>query len=92
MRSFADRHSQILKRALGIGIVEIVIQAEDPIKLQAYPTVTMTLNARGGSFEINDPNSLWSGANLHDLYKKAYTPWEWHAPIMERDRELWLIR
>ena len=51
----------------------------------------MTLNVRGGSFEINDPDSLWAGQNLHDLYKKAYTPWEWHAPIMERARELGLI-
>ena len=24
---------------------------------------------------------LWAGQNLHDLYKKAYTPWEWHGPI-----------
>jgi N-acetylneuraminate synthase len=51
----------------------------------------MTLDVRGGSFEINDPDSLWAGQNLHDLYKKAYTPWEWHAPIMQRARELGLI-
>ena len=30
-------------------------------------------------------------ARIHDLYKQAYTPWEWHAPIMERARELGLI-
>jgi N-acetylneuraminate synthase len=51
----------------------------------------MTLDVRGGSFEINDPDSLWAGKNLHDLYKQAYTPWEWHAPIMDRARELGLI-
>ena len=51
----------------------------------------MTLNKRGGSFEINDDQSLWSGKNLHELYKLAYTHWEWHAPIMERARELGLI-
>ena len=51
----------------------------------------MTLNVGGGSFEINDPDSLWAGQNLHDLYKKAYTPWEWHGPIMERAHELGLI-
>ena len=33
----------------------------------------MTLDKRGGSFEINDNQSLWSGKNLHDLYKQAYT-------------------
>ena len=51
----------------------------------------MTLDVRGGSFDISDPDSLWAGQNLHDLYKKAYTPWEWHAPIMERAYELGLI-
>ena len=51
----------------------------------------MTLNVHSGSFEINDPDSLWAGQNFYDLYKKAYTPWEWHAPIMERARELGLI-
>ena len=61
------------------------------IKLQTYTADTMTLDKRGGSFEINDNQSLWSGKNLHDLYKQAYTPWEWHAPIIERARELGLI-
>jgi pseudaminic acid synthase len=51
----------------------------------------MTLDVRGGSFEINDADSLWPGKNLHDLYKQAHTPWEWHAPIMARARELGLI-
>jgi N-acetylneuraminate synthase len=27
---------------------------------------------------------LWVGKNLHDLYQQAYTPWEWHKPIIER--------
>ena len=61
------------------------------IKLQTYTADTMTLDARGGNFEINDTESLWSGQNLHDLYKKAYTPWEWHQPIIERAHELGLI-
>jgi N-acetylneuraminate synthase len=45
---------------------------------------------RGGDFEIKDKNSLWAGKNLHDLYKQAYTPWEWHRPIMERANALGL--
>ncbi|WP_390129283.1 pseudaminic acid synthase [Synechococcus sp. HIMB2401] len=86
----SGNHNQSLDRAL--AIVEAAAQAgAHAIKLQTYTADTMTLNARGGSFEINDPNSLWSGQNLHDLYKKAYTPWEWHASIMERARALGLI-
>ena len=86
----SGNHNQSLERAL--SIVEAAAQAgAHAIKLQTYTADTMTLNVRGGSFEINDPDSLWAGQNLHDLYKKAYTPWEWHGPIMERARELGLI-
>ena len=51
----------------------------------------MKLNVRGGSFEISDPDSLWAGQNLHDLYQQAHTPWEWLGPIMARARELGLV-
>ena len=86
----SGNHNQSLERAL--AIVDAAADAgAHAIKLQTYTADTMTLDACGGSFEINDPHSLWSGQNLHDLYKKAYTPWEWHRPIMDRARELGLI-
>jgi N-acetylneuraminate synthase len=86
----SGNHNQSLDRAL--AIVEAAAQAgAHAIKLQTYTADTMTLDVRGGSFEISDPDSLWAGRNLHDLYKQAYTPWEWHGPIMERARELGLI-
>ena len=86
----SGNHNQSLERAL--AIVDAAADAgAHAIKLQTYTADTMTLDARGGSFEIDDPHSLWSGQNLHDLYKKAYTPWEWHRPIMDRARELGLI-
>ena len=58
------------------------------IKLQTYSAETMTLDMTEGEFTISDPNSLWSGQTMFDLYKKAYTPWEWHKPVFERAREL----
>ena len=86
----SGNHNQSLERAL--AIVEAAAQAgAHAIKLQTYTADTITLDVRGGSFEISDPDSLWTGRNLHDLYKQAYTPWEWHLPIMERARELGLI-
>ena len=86
----SGNHNQCLERAL--EIVEAAAKAgAHAVKLQTYTAETMTLDVRGGSFEINDPDSLWAGKNLHDLYKQAYTPWEWHVPIMERARELGLI-
>ena len=86
----SGNHNQSLDRAL--QIVEAAAKSgADAIKLQTYTADTMTLNERGGEFEIDDPESLWSGKNLHDLYKSAYTPWEWHKPIMDRAAELGLI-
>jgi len=86
----SGNHNQSLERAL--AIVEAAAHAgAHAIKLQTYTADTMTLAVRGGSFEISDPDSLWAGQNLHDLYKLAYTPWEWHGPIMDRARALGLI-
>jgi len=86
----SGNHNQSLERAL--AIVQAAAHAgAHAIKLQTYTADTMTLDVRGGTFEINDPDSLWAGQNLHDLYQHAHTPWEWHGPIMERARELGLI-
>lgn len=79
----SGNHNQSLDRAL--TIVDAAAKAgAQAVKLQTYTADTITLDVRGGDFEINDQNSLWAGKNLHDLYKQAYTPWEWHKPIMER--------
>ncbi len=86
----SGNHNQNLERALAI-VDAAAKSGAHAIKLQTYTAETMTLKQRGGSFEINDPDSLWSGRNLHDLYKQAYTPWEWHGPIMDRAREHGLI-
>ena len=56
----SGNHNQSLDRAL--EIVEAAAKAgAHAIKLQTYTADTITLNVRGGSFEINDPDSLWSG-------------------------------
>jgi len=86
----SGNHNQSLERAL--AIVDAAAKAgAHALKLQTYTADSMTINAHGGNFEIRDPNSLWFGKNLHDLYKQAHTPWEWHAPIMQRANELGLI-
>ena len=86
----SGNHNQSLERAL--AIVEAAAQAgAHAIKLQTYTADTMTLDVRGGSFEISDPDSLWASNDLHDLYQQASTPWEWHAQIMQHARKLGLI-
>ena len=82
----SGNHNQSLDRALAI-VDSAAAAGAHAIKLQTYTADTITLNVRGGDFEIADPESLWSGKNLHDLYQQAHTPWEWHAPIMQRAHE-----
>jgi len=85
----SGNHNQSLERAL--DIVAAAAQAgADAIKLQTYTAETMTLNVNAPGFVIDDPNSLWSGRQLFDLYREAHTPWEWHAPIMKRAAQLGL--
>ena len=86
----SGNHNQSLERAL--EIVELAAKAGvDALKLQTYTADTMTLDIAEREFFIKDKDSLWSGTSLYDLYKKAYTPWEWHEPIFKRCKELGII-
>lgn len=79
----SGNHNQSLERAL--AIVDAAADAgADAIKLQTYLPETMTLDCSGPGFTIDDPNSLWNGRTLFDLYREAHTPWEWHEPIARR--------
>jgi pseudaminic acid synthase len=86
----SGNHNQSLERAM--SIVDAAVDAGvHALKLQTYTAETMTLAVNDGAFFIDDPNSLWKGSSLYDLYQAAYTPWEWHEPIMERANELGLL-
>ncbi|TBV82708.1 MAG: pseudaminic acid synthase [Desulfobulbaceae bacterium] len=86
----SGNHNQSLDRAL--AIVEAAAKAgAHAVKLQTYTADTMTLDIAEKEFFINDPDSLWKGRSLYDLYKEAYTPWEWHRPIFNRCKELGLV-
>lgn len=86
----SGNHNQSLERAL--KIVEAAAKAGvDALKLQTYTADTMTININDGEFFISNNSSLWKGETLYQLYKKAYTPWEWQRKIFERCKELGLI-
>ena len=83
----SGNHNQSLDRALAIVEAASVAGAH-AIKLQTYTADTMTIR---GALTIDDPNSLWKGRELYELYQEAHTPWEWHKPIFEKAKALGLM-
>jgi len=86
----SGNHNQSLEKAL--QIIESAAQSGvDALKIQTYTPNTLTLDVRKPNFFIEDKNSLWAGEYLYDLYKVAYTPWEWHKEIFSKCKELGII-
>ena len=82
----SGNHNQSLERAL--EIVDAAAQSgAHALKIQTYTAETMTIDIREREFFISDEKSLWKGESLFDLYKKAYTPWEWHEAIFDRTKK-----
>jgi pseudaminic acid synthase len=54
----------------------------DAIKLQTYTADTITLDVRNDDFRLKQ-GTIWDGKFLHELYREAYTPWEWHKQIFD---------
>lgn len=86
----SGNHNHSLERAM--AIVKAAADAgADALKLQTYTPDSLTIDHRGGLFDITDPKSLWYGRNLYELYQEARTPYEWHKPIFEYAKELGII-
>ena len=62
----------------------------DAVKLQTYTADILTLKSDKQYFRIND-GSLWDGRTMHDVFTKAYTPWEWHKELFDLAKELGLV-
>lgn len=70
-------HNQDIARAFEL-IDKAADAGADAIKLQTYTPDTITLNADTPDFMVK-----WQGKDrrLYDLYKEAYTPWDWHEEL-----------
>lgn len=86
----SGNHNQSLEQALAI-VDAVADSGAHALKLQTYTPDTMTLDLNEREFFLADPNNHWKGNTLYQLYEKAYTPWEWHAPLFQRARSRGLV-
>lgn len=77
-----DNAVKLIREAAKAGV--------DAIKLQTYTADTITIDCNNEYFQIKQ-GTLWDGRILHDLYKEAYTPWEWQPKLKKVAEEEGLI-
>lgn len=79
-------HNQDFDQA--VRIIEAAKQAgADAVKLQTYTPDTITLESDKEYFRVKG-GTLWDGKTLHDLYREAYTPWEWQPKLKQVANQL----
>ena len=78
-------HNGSLERALEL-LDAAAATGANAIKIQTYTPDTLTIDHDGSDFRIR--GGLWDGQTLYELYQTAFTPYEWHAALVERARRL----
>lgn len=77
-------HGQSLEVAL--KSVEAAANAGvDAVKIQTLQPHRITIDSNRPEFKV--AGGLWDGQKLIDLYKKAYTPWEWTPHLQEKAQD-----
>lgn len=77
-----DRAAAIIRAAKDAGA--------DAVKLQTYTADTMTIDCDAQPFQVKG-GTLWDGRTLYDLYKEAYTPWEWQPELKKLADEMGIM-
>jgi len=74
-------HNQSYDQA--VGVIKAAKDAgADAVKLQTYTPDTLTIDCDREYFQIGK-GSIWQGRKLYELYREAYTPWEWQPKLLE---------
>ena len=74
-------HHQDFDQALKI-IFAAKDAGADAVKLQTYTADTITIASDRPEFRVGG-GTLWDGRTLHDLYREAYTPWDWQPRLKQ---------
>lgn len=70
-----ERTLEIVRAMAGTGV--------DAVKFQTYTADTITLDVDVPPFRVSADHPLWGDRKLHDLYKEASFPWEWHEEVFD---------
>jgi pseudaminic acid synthase len=62
----------------------------DAVKLQTAKPDLITIDCDNEYFKIKG-GTLWDGKTLYELYKEAYTPWEWQPELKKYAESLGLV-
>ena len=74
-----NKAKEIIKRAKDCGA--------DAVKLQTYRADTITLDCEKQDFLIPENDPWHYKKTLFNLYKEAYTPWEWHEELFHEAKK-----
>ncbi len=75
----SGNHNQKYERA--VELIDAAAEAGvDAVKLQTYTPDTITIDCNNEYFQVKT-NPAWAGRTLYDLYKEAYTPWDWQPKL-----------
>ena len=78
----SGNHNQSFVKAKKI-VEEACRAGVDAIKLQTYTADTITINSNNKWFQVKSTNKEWVNQTLYELYKKAYTPWDWQPKLQK---------
>ena len=82
-------HGHSLETALA-SVRAIADAGVDAVKIQTYTADTLTLDCKKPDFVVSG-GTLWDDTTFYDLYKEAYTPWEWHQAIFDEAKKCGLV-
>lgn len=78
-------HAGKIENAFRI-IEEAAKAGADCVKIQTYTADTLTIDCTDEPYILK--GGLWEGYNYYQLYREAYTPWEWQKALKDKCEEV----